>query len=98
MILMICLAVLLIKLYKQNLAGTLKLTLFPQGKSSGTFMDPHKFAYSPSFSISCWTKIAGVLAAGINHLTEGGHEHSITVWVTACSPASSVKSREQFIL
>lgn len=44
LVVMICLAVLLIKLYAQNLAGTLKLTLFLQGKSSGTFMDPDKFA------------------------------------------------------
>lgn len=44
LIVMICLAVLLIKLYAQNLAGTLKLALFLQGKSSETFMDPDEFA------------------------------------------------------
>lgn len=43
LILMICLAILLIKLYAQNLVGTLKLTLSLQGKSSGAFMDPDKF-------------------------------------------------------
>lgn len=44
LILTICLAVLLIRLYAQNLVGTLKLTLFLQGKSSGTFTDPDEFA------------------------------------------------------
>lgn len=37
-----------------------------QGKSAGTLTEPHKFAYSPSFSKSCWTKVEGYLLLGFS--------------------------------
>lgn len=95
LILMICLAVLLIKIYMQNLAETPKLTLFWQGKSSGTFTDPLQFAWSPvnpaglKLRDACCWDLPSDRRKSWKLLTD---------WVTACSPVSSAKSREQFIL
>lgn len=50
LILIICLAVSLIKIYMQSLSGMPKLTLFPQGKSSGAEI--------------CWIKIEKYLLLG----------------------------------
>lgn len=59
LILLIRLAELLRELSMQNVAETPKVTLFLQGKYSGTFTDPHESAWSPSFRNTCWTKTGG---------------------------------------